>query len=137
MIDHSLQMRRAMVAKLRADAPLLALVPAARIFGEETPSSPVWPFIRYGFSPVTTFETSCGRGSEHDIVLHVFALGPGTDETAEICAAVVAALSDSALPIDPIQLQSLDWVRTEIIRDTDEASAYHGILTFTAQTLES
>lgn len=135
--DHSLVMRQAVIQVLRESPHLSAVIPSDRIYGEETPSDPVWPFIRYGLSDATPYESSCGAGSEHNITIHTFARGPGTDSVSVINALVLDALQGANFPIEPLKLNSFDWLGTRVLRDTPEASNYHGVLRFSAQTLET
>lgn len=133
--DHTLTMREAIVQKLQAAAPVTALIPPESIYGEQPPAAPAWPFIRYGMPTTTQYESSCGEGSEHDIMIDVFAYGPGMDMCAKICAAVGMALDNASLAIDPLGLVSIDWTGSQIIRDGAEMSAYHGMVRFTAITI--
>lgn len=48
-IDYSLEVRKAVVKHLINDEDVTALVSRERIYGEESPAKPVWPFIRMGF----------------------------------------------------------------------------------------
>lgn len=133
--DHTLTMREAIVQKLQAAAVVTALVPSASIYGEQPPAAPSWPFIRYGMPTTTAYESSCGDGSEHDIMIDVFAHGPGMDTCAKACAAVAMALDNAALAVDPLGLLGIDYVSTQIIRDGAEMSAYHGMVRFSATTI--
>jgi len=135
--DHALAMRQAIVKALRAAPNLTAVIPSGRIYGEESPANPEFPFIRYGLPVTNPYEASCGNGSEHAITLHTFSYGPGTDSINVINALVVDALKDAALSVDPLKLISFDWTGSQVLRDTPEASNYHGVLRFTAQTLET
>lgn len=133
--DHTLIMRQAIVQRLQAAAPVLALVPSLSIYGEQPPAAPTWPFIRYGMPTTQEYESSCGDGSEHDIMIDVFAHGPGMDLCTKICAAVAASLENAPLAVEPLQLVSIDWRGTQVIRDGAEMSAYHGMVRFAAVTL--
>lgn len=135
MADHMLAVRQAVVARLRADATLTALVPAARICGEEVPANLVWPFIRYGLPAETRYEQSCGEGSDQSVDLHVFARGPGMDKCTAICAAVRDVLAADALAVEPLGLMALDYMGGRVLMDGGEAGAYHGVLQYEITTI--
>lgn len=137
-IDHSLLVRQSLVKALRADAGVTALVDATRIYGEESPSLPTWPFVRMGLPESNAYEQSCGRGSETSIFVHAFAQGPGMDAAAAIGAAVAAALGadDLTLDLGAVGLVSCEYLGTQVIRDTGEASAYHAIVRLAVTTVE-
>jgi hypothetical protein len=59
MARSGLFVRRAVVAAWQAYAPLLALVPASRIFPPQRPAKPEWPFVGYGVPNELPFEASC------------------------------------------------------------------------------
>lgn len=133
--DHTLAMRESVVTLLLASAPVTVLV-GQRVYGPEVPDNTQWPFIRYGLPITTQYEATQREGSEHAITLHVFANGPGEDACATIAAAVASALDGAAIPVDTLGNYGIDWNGTQIIRDGAEASAYHGIVTFTARTYQ-
>lgn len=135
--DHSLAMRQAIVKKLRVNAALTSVVPPERIYGERSPSAPVWPFIRYGVPVVLPYAQSCGEGNEHSLVIHVFALGPATDVLYGIMDLVAKALDNADLDLAPLELISIDYTGSNPMRDTDQQDNWHGIVRFSAVTLET
>ena len=113
--DLSLDLRQAVVAMLRADAGVTALVSAENIFGEFA-SVENGNFIRIGYADATGFEASGWSGSEHDnFVIHAFIDGPGTDGVQRVCVRVVDAMEE----FDPaaFDVVELEWIRTQIIPD--------------------
>jgi hypothetical protein len=126
-------MRRAVIERLRASPDVFAIV-GDRVHSEP-PQNVTWPFIRYGLPLTAAFEASCWEGSEHDLTVHVFAKGDGGEDVCEnLAAAVVTALDDFELA--NVDLIGIEWINTQVVRDTEEASAYHGIIRFTATTAE-
>lgn len=127
-VDYSLEVRKAVVAHLVADEGVTALVSAEKIWGEEIKGAPSWPFIKLGFIITTPFEATDWDGSAHRVTVHAFSKGPFTDAVAQINKAVVAAMDTVAVPgLGTVDLQ---WRSTDVVRDTDESSAYHGINQF-------
>lgn len=112
--DLSLELRRAVVAHLRADAALIALVPAAKIFGEFATTEDR-PFIRMGDPIVTGWEASCWDGSESDFTIHAFAEGPGRAAIQTIGKRIVAAM-EGFTPAT-VGMPDHEWVSTDYLPD--------------------
>ena len=127
--DYSLELRQRTVATLKAYAPLTALVSAGSIYGEQPPAAPAWPFIRYGLAIAGAWEaTGQLDGSTHRVTLHAFSHGPYTDAVQRIAAEVVAAMDTLTMADESVI--DLQWVGTQVLRDTDEADAYHAVIEF-------
>ena len=134
-VDHNLQLRRAILPMLKAETVIASLT-AGRVYSEAPPSLPAYPFIRYGNSDGTPTEWSCTEGSENVVTIHIFSRADGTDECARLRKAVVRALDQKTrqLEVDPdtgVSATAVDMTVTflpAIFRDTDEASAWHGLV---------
>lgn len=89
--DNSLMVRRETVSHLKSFAPLTALIAAASIYPENSPANASWPFIRY-----SAFSVPWGgqgySGSQHNVDIHVFSNGPGTDNIHNAVAQVIEAM---------------------------------------------
>lgn len=128
--DDTLELRRAIVSRLKADNTVTALTP--RIYGRDVPANPVWPFVRYGVPDTRPFEASGYGGSDSAITVHAFAKGPDETGTATLAAAIVESLSADTLPLaDGITLVSLDWTRTQILEEGDD---FHAVIEFSVIT---
>lgn len=135
--DHSLILRRGIIAYLKANVGLVALVPASHIYGEQPPAKPTWPFIRFGLANVTMGRFNCYSGGDHGFAIHAFSMGPGTDEIYRIRAAIISAMDDASIPLDgDAGVTLLRHDISNLIRDTDEADAYHDIHQFKASVFE-
>ncbi len=135
--DHSLLLRKGIVNHLKANATLVALVPSARIYGEQPPAEPAWPFIRYGLPSVTPDRFDCYEGGTHAVTIHAFANGPYTDSILTIRAAIIAALDDASIAITgDAGVTLIRHDLSNLIRDTEEAGAYHDIHQFTVSVSE-
>lgn len=148
--DHTLELRRAVVPLLKADATLAGLVDG-RVYAEEPPPEPVWPFIRYGV-PILAADGAMGwTGGGVRVVIHTFAKSKNPDgetvngyEVASRMSRRVALVLDGATFSLPVHedagrpARAIDCVHmsTEVIRDTAEAGAWHGIVSFEVQTAE-
>lgn len=115
--------RRALVTHLKADAPLIAVLPAGRIFGEKAASDVQWPYIRMG-------EFESGGDPEHIINcnVHVHSKSDFTDEVLQICELAEGALDGAVLTLAGGERANVDVNLTNIIGDPDERSAWHGII---------
>lgn len=137
------QARREALSKLKSNAELVALVPAARIYGQAVPANTPWPFIRFGPTSGTLFTASCTRGEQLSFPVHGFAkarvAGSAIVETAEdhacrIGAALVNALHNRLFDDGTVNIayrisdQSLD-------QDTGEADAFHFFATVNARVI--
>lgn len=132
--DYSLRVRRAALMALKADATLAGLV-GGRIYSESPPAKPAWPFMRWGFAISTPTGWSCTSGADMSCQLSVFSKAAGTDECVRLINNAVRVLDQKQLALEPepdagIVATAFDVLvtQTQIIRDTDDAEAYHGII---------
>ena len=130
--DYTLEIRKQTVACLRAYVPLVALVAASRIYGEETPVDPVWPFIRYGLPDSEPFDATGWSGSGGLVRLHAFQNGPYTDRILTIRKHIVDAMMNTLIPPGGTGVTQLEFVRAQLVTDTPaaELSKYHDIIDF-------
>lgn len=135
--DFSLDIRRAIVAHLRADATVTALVPSSRIYGEfvatPTGQQPTFPFIRLGYSQSSPFEATCWDGSDNTVTVHVFAQGPGTDSVETIASRVIQSVQD----MEPASIEGwmCEWTNKVVVPD-EVPEHLHGVLTFAITAFE-
>lgn len=129
--DYSLEVRKSIVVHLKAFGPLVALVAAASIHGEEAPADPDWPFIRYGLSDDAAFEALGWDGSEHAVTIHAFSNGPYTDAVKRITKQVIEAMKTWQAPTGT-GIVAAEWEGTTMLRDSgpNEASKYHAVIRF-------
>ena len=125
--DRSLDVRRAVVAHLRGYAPLVALVSAGRIYGEQPPADPDWPFIRYGYAIVEPYDAQGYDGSAQAITIHVFANGPYTDNIHRIAGQVTEAMKSWEPPADTGTV-ACEWTGTNIL--TEDPGKFHAVINF-------
>ena len=126
--DSGLYIRRALVTALRG-----ATAAGARVYGPGVPANPVWPFVVVGNSDTAPLRAQCLDGVTFDVIVHTFAKGADEAGCAELNRAVASLLDGKGRALDapfPARIRRLTWLRSQIIRDTDEASAWHGLVTF-------
>lgn len=131
-IDSTLAARKAVMAALKADADMVALVPASRIYPHSAPPEPAWPFVIIGPPDTTPIRASCLDGSE--VVLTVFAYSKGRlannalvetaeDHAARIGAAIARALDKHRATIPGGELR-VQWTGGALRRDGAERDAF-------------
>lgn len=121
-----LSARGTIIAALKADTALIAVVPASRIWPSKTPPSPTWPFIRLDSLNAVPARYDCAEGSEITGTVHFFSKASATvldpeAEAASVCDLIAAALEG----IEECHVES-----AQVIPDAAEADAYHGIVRF-------
>ena len=137
-LDPSLSIRGKIIAALKSDSALIGIVPAARIYPSKSPASPVFPFIRVPMLIGTVAELDGGSGSDQSGVIHCFtklatAVPDPEAQAATINRHIVRIISQ----IDDVDLgdgESLgvQATQTQVIEDSAEADAYHGIVSVRA-----
>jgi hypothetical protein len=120
-----LDTRRKVVARLKADATVIALLPAGQIFGERSDAASPWPYSRCG-----EFEGEPGHAVRGNV--HVFSKAEFTDEVAGIVEAIGTSLDSVVLELADGRRAHVELIRTRILPDPDEQSAWHGIVTILA-----
>lgn len=145
--DSSRPVRRAILTLLKADADVLALVPAARIYPGSTPPVPDWPFIKWGRPTTVPVRADCVDGAEIVASVHAFA-GPrlngsgaaietGEDHCARIGAAIARALDRQRPPLDGgyDATASIRWTGAQLLQDGSEADAWHSVQNFRVRVI--
>lgn len=132
-IDHSLPLRRAVVAALAAD-PAVAAIVEARVYGPAVPSNPKWPYVRCGLVIAAPWEATKLNGMQATFAVSGFAKSADESAAAILGAAIQKALDGNDLDMDGSHCVSLDWTQSQVVRDTAEADAYHAIVQFEATT---
>lgn len=116
--------RGEIIYALKHEASVTALVPAARIFPQQVPSSPEWPYIHLGAPIATPVRADCLDGRAVRVAIHAYALGEHMAD--DIADAIAAFLDGSNLSIG-INEADINWISNTTIRDPYEAGAFHSI----------
>jgi hypothetical protein len=120
-----LETRRKIVARLRADAIVTAMLPAVRIFGLRSDPSTAWPFSRMG-----EFEGEPGYRVRGNV--HVFSKADFDDEVAQLVERIAASLDGAVLILGDDRRANVELAGTRILPDAAEQSAWHGIVSIIA-----
>lgn len=132
----SLRLRQVITIRLRADVALISLgtPPLSddsefkRIYGKRQPATLTWPFLRVS----TADEGPLRKGTDVRVTVHTFSKADFDDECEALNAAVQADLEDAVLELSPSTKAFMSWRGSQVIPDAAEASAWHGVNSFTA-----
>jgi len=98
MTDSTLELQKAVVAKLKAAAGVTTLV-STRVY-DEPPQNPTYPLIQIGEDNSEPYDATLLTGWECFLVIRSWSRKPGKVEARQIMAAIKAALHDVALTLD-------------------------------------
>lgn len=124
--DPTLYLRRAIVTALKS-----AGLAGGRVYGPHPPANVQWPFILVGIAEVEPMQAQCLDGSRFTLTVHTFDKGGDESGVSELNRKVAGMLDRKPLPLVapfPASMRALRWVRSQIIRDTAEATAWHGLV---------
>lgn len=130
--DVVLALQKALIAHLRADVDLTALV-AGRVY-DEPPQIVVLPYVRIGTMILTPERLSCGADHVVTFGIEVFSRPvAGRVEATRICAAVRACLDqqEPMIAVTGFTLEWLDYLTQTVAREGDGRS-YAGTVAFEA-----
>lgn len=126
MADSTLSVQAAVVAALKADAGVGAVV-GDRIY-DRAPGSATFPFVSLG--PTlggTEVETQGGEGWETVVTLDVWSrYAPGRKEAADALAAIHAALQNVDLSLSGFTVVMLRLIDSRLMSDEDGVTT-HGV----------
>jgi Protein of unknown function (DUF3168) len=118
MAEAVFALRKAIVAKLAADAALIALMGAGRVY-DEVPRGAEPPYLVLGDGSVRDWSTSSDRGHEHAFIVAAWSRQGGAAQAFDIAAAAAAALAALPAALDGHRLVNLVVLATEVRRDRE------------------
>ena len=128
-----LELQKAVFARLKTDAALLALTGGqARIY-DHTPANVTFPYITFGRTSGYDWDTGTENGQEHLFTLHIWSNAKGKAESLELMEAAKARLHDKPLTLATHKLVNMRQEFSESRFDEDLA-VYHGLLRYRAVT---
>jgi hypothetical protein len=137
--------RRDVLAKLKANAGVTALVAATSIHSQDPGPEPAWPFLKFGAPQTLPLRASCVDGGTVNFGLHGFSRGRrnGSDalvETAEDHAGRIGAAIEAAVDGARSTLTGVGTVRYRLadmllLVDGAEPGAFHYSCTVRARVL--
>jgi len=127
----SLELQKALVARLRGDTGVAALV-GTRIY-DQPPPEPVYPYISLGPDQILPSRADCYDGKEVTLQVDAWSRGVGFPEVKRIAEAICVALDDASLTLVGHRLVDIYEEDVRTMRDPDGATS-HAVLTFRALT---
>lgn len=135
MADAGLELQKAIIAKLRAEAALTAIV-AQRIY-DQVPASPTFPYTSLGRKQRLPNDGSCSyRGQEHNIQIDAWSRAVGFPETEAMIGAIYNSLHYATLTLTGFTLSHIAVRSTETLNDPDGLTK-HGVVMLRAFTQPS
>lgn len=132
MPSASLALQKSIFSTLTADAAVLAILGAPRIY-DDVPQRTALPYVTLGQTVARDWSTGTEDGCEHLLTLHVWSRAEGRREVHELMSAVKTALHDHLLALEGHRLVNLRHELSEARRDAD-GETYHGIVRLRAVT---
>ncbi len=118
MSDHESALQKALIAHLRADGALQALLGDPARIWDEAPRGAGYPHLLIGRSESRPVAAD-GCGVEHQLALRCASRFGGTEEAKAICAAVRAAVHEAALEADGVRAVSIRATYADVFRSGD------------------
>lgn len=118
MTDHEGALQKALIAHLKGDATLKALLGDPARIWDQPPEDADWPQLRVGPSQSRPLAAD-GGGVEHRLTLTCTSLFGGTEEARAVNAAVRARLLGCGLQADGVRTVTVSVGLCETFRATD------------------
>jgi hypothetical protein len=131
MSDPSLPMQAAIVARLKANGAVSAIV-EGRVF-DAVPTRAAKPYVNLGQPQVIPDKATCVDGAEVSYPVHGWAEGPQSVEIKQLGAAVVAALDEIELTVTGHRLVVFELEQLQYLDDPDGITK-HFVAVFRALT---
>ena len=132
MTGHEAALQKALIAHLRADAALRALLGDPARVWDAAPRGAGYPHLLIGRSESRPVEAD-GCGVEHVLTLRCASRFEGTEEAKAICAAVRAAVHEAALEADGVRAVSIRATYADVFRSSDHRRVW-GVIRVRAVT---
>jgi hypothetical protein len=132
MPSSALALQQSIFEALAADAALVALLGAPRIY-DDTPQPATFPYITFGASQTRDYDSTTSAADEHIVTLHVWSREAGRKQAHEIVGAMRQALHDRPLALPGHRLINLRHDFSEARRDPD-GETIRGLLRLRAVT---
>ena len=135
MTAPDLDLHRAIVTKLRADATLLTLIGNPLRLYEDPPTDGAWTlaYVTVGDGQNVPDQVQGLNGAEVYAALHVWSRGSGWAECKRIADALYDALNEADLSLGGSRCVLIDHDGTNYLRDPD-GKTKHAVVTFRALT---
>jgi hypothetical protein len=134
MTDHESALQKALIAHLRGDPALKALLGDPARVWDAPPRDAASPHLLVGRSESRPVAAD-GCGVEHQLSLRCASRFGGTEEAKAICAALRAAVHEAALEADGVRTVSIRATYADVFRSSDQRRVW-GVVRIRAVTEE-
>lgn len=118
MIDHESALQAMVLAHLKSDATLKALLGDPARIWDQPPADAAWPYLTLGRGESRAVRAE-GCGVEHVLTLSCASRFGGVEEAKAVAAAVRVRLNDAVLNDGAVRTVSLRVTFTDVFRGTD------------------
>ena len=132
MSGHETALQKALIAHLRADGALQALLGDPVRIWDQAPRGAAYPHLLVGRSESRPVEAE-GCGVEHQFSLRCASRFEGTEEAKAVCAAVRAAVHEAPLEADGVRAVSIRATYADVFRSSDHKRTW-GVIRIRAVT---
>lgn len=123
MSAHELALQKALIAHLKADAAVQALLGTPARIHDGAPDPPTFPHLLIGRSESRPVRAD-GGGVEHALTLTVVSRLRGTEEAKAVLAAVRVRLANAAVEADGVRTVSLTVSFADVFPSADGARTF-------------
>lgn len=134
MRDHERALQKALMAHLREDATLKALLGDPARIWDQAPRGAAYPHLTVGRSESRAV-AAADCGIEHQLSLRCASLFGGFEEAKAVCAAVRAAVHEAPLEADGVRAVSVRATFVDVFRSSDNRRTW-GVVRLRAITEE-
>lgn len=131
MASADLELQGAIVARLKADVALSALVDG-RVYDQPRGDAP-YPQVTIGEADTLRNDADCISGEDVYLTMHAWSRSVGFPEVKRVASAVVDALHDVSLSLPTNNMLAIEHRQTRVFRDADGLTS-HAVIEFAAQT---
>lgn len=131
MASADLELQGAIVARLKADTSLDALV-GGRIYDQPRADAP-YPQVTIGEADTLRNDAECISGEDVYVTLHAWSRAVGYPEAKTVVGAVVASLHNAELSLPTFDALAMEHRQTRVFRDPDGITS-HAVIEFVAST---
>lgn len=118
MRDHESALQKALIAHLRADATVQALLGEPARVWDQPPAEAGYPNLTVGASQSRPVAAD-GCGVEHALTLRCASRFGGTEEAKAVCAAIRASVHEAELEADGVRTVSIRTTFADVFRSGD------------------
>lgn len=134
MRDHESALQKALIARLREDAAVTALLGDPARVWDQPPAELQWPHLLVGRSDSRPAPAE-GGAVEHRVSLSCVSRFGGTEEARAVAAAVRACLHEATLEADGVRTANLRVTFSDVFRSADLRRS-HAVVRLRALTEE-